>query len=95
MGFFLVADLKQAKIIFNPQNVKADCTIMIKDEDFVSLASGTGKPQQVSCFLLRLQLLLEFNSRYIQMFMSGKLKVKGNIMLAQKLEKLFKSDSKL
>jgi len=70
-----VADLKQAKILFNPQNVKADCTIMIKDEDFVSLASGTGKPQQ--------------------MFMSGKLKVKGNIMLAQKLEKLFKSNSKL
>lgn len=52
----LVADLKQAKILFNPQNVKADCTIMIKDEDFVSLASGTGKPQQVSYFFFSIIL---------------------------------------
>ncbi len=29
------------------------------------------------------------------MFMKGKLKVKGNIMLAQKLETLFKAGSKL
>lgn len=50
--YFSVADLKQGKILFDPQNIKANCTIIIKDEDFVSLASGTGKPQQVSSLRL-------------------------------------------
>ena len=44
----IVADLKKGKIIAsNSENVKADCMITIKDEDFVGLASGTAKPQQV------------------------------------------------
>lgn len=72
-----LVDLKQNKMSHHnvADNVKADCTILIKDEDFVGLASGKSNPQQ--------------------MFMKGTLKVKGNIMLAQKLEKLFKTPSKL
>ena len=32
----------------NPnEEIKAECTITIKDDDFISLASGTGNPQQV------------------------------------------------
>lgn len=72
-----VADLKKGEVYVKGSNPspKPQCTVLIKDEDFVALASGKGKPQQ--------------------MFMKGKLKVKGNIMLAQKLETLFKSNSKL
>lgn len=44
----IVADLKNGKIITsNSDNIKADCMITIKDDDFVGLASGTAKPQQV------------------------------------------------
>lgn len=45
----LVADLKQVKLdeLSGEQNVKADCTIIMKDEDFVGLATGTANPQQV------------------------------------------------
>ena len=45
-----MADLKQNNItnVTGQSNVRADCTISIKDEDFVSLASGTANPQQVS-----------------------------------------------
>ena len=44
-----VADLKKGAITGQSPNeeIKADCTIMIKDEDFISLASGSGNPQQV------------------------------------------------
>lgn len=45
----LVADLKQGKISTHDakEEVKADCTISISDEDFIGLASGTANPQQV------------------------------------------------
>lgn len=45
-----VVDLKQ-NTISNPASIdglKADCTISIKDEDFIGLASGTANAQQVS-----------------------------------------------
>jgi hypothetical protein len=45
----LVVDLKEGLIkTKNPnEDIKAECTIMIKDDDFISLASGSGNPQQV------------------------------------------------
>ncbi|PVD20051.1 hypothetical protein C0Q70_20545 [Pomacea canaliculata] len=48
-----------------PRTGKADCTITIADENFMSLVTGKLAPQQA--------------------FLSGKLKLSGNIMLAQKL----------
>jgi putative sterol carrier protein len=41
--------LKQGKISTHDakEEVKADCTISISDEDFIGLASGTANPQQV------------------------------------------------
>jgi 3-hydroxyacyl-CoA dehydrogenase/3a,7a,12a-trihydroxy-5b-cholest-24-enoyl-CoA hydratase len=58
-----------------PQGVKAQCTVIMNDEDFVDLAQGKINGQKA--------------------FMTGKLKVKGNMMLAQKLGGLFQDQSKL
>ncbi|CAF0705114.1 unnamed protein product [Brachionus calyciflorus] len=72
-----LVDLKKNKLTnhSDKEEIKAECTITISDDDFIGLATGKSNPQQ--------------------MFMKGKLKVKGNIMLAQKLEKLFKTNAKL
>jgi putative sterol carrier protein len=48
---------------------KADCTLTIKDTDFVNLVLGKLNPQKA--------------------FMTGKLKLKGNMLLAQKLPVVF------
>ncbi|XP_076102717.1 peroxisomal multifunctional enzyme type 2-like [Mytilus galloprovincialis] len=52
-----------------PKNKKADCTMILEDDNMVDLASGKLNGQQA--------------------FMTGKVKIKGNIMLAQKLGELF------
>lgn len=54
---------------------KADCTVSMKDGDFVQLMSGKLQPQAA--------------------FMKGLLKVKGNMMLAQKLSALVKKQAAL
>lgn len=47
-----LADLKKGIISSgNPEKTKAQCTIIIKDDDFISLASGTANPQSV-CLIL-------------------------------------------
>ncbi|XP_053405726.1 peroxisomal multifunctional enzyme type 2-like isoform X2 [Mercenaria mercenaria] len=58
-----------------PKSGKADCTIVISDDDFVDLVSGKLNGQTA--------------------FMQGKMKLKGNMMLAQKLGDLFKDQAKL
>ncbi|ELT96452.1 hypothetical protein CAPTEDRAFT_152017 [Capitella teleta] len=78
------ADLKSAQPSVypgEPKGVKAQCTVSMKDEDFVAMAQGKLNGQKVS-FLAAA-------------FMTGKLKVKGNMMLAQKLGSLFQTPSKL
>ena len=44
-----MVDLKKGKLTnhSDKDEVKAECTITISDQDFVSLASGTANPQQV------------------------------------------------
>ncbi|KIW08905.1 uncharacterized protein PV09_00824 [Verruconis gallopava] len=49
-----------------PAGEKADVILLLSDEDFGKLLSGTGNPQSL--------------------FMSGKLKVRGDIMKATKLQ---------
>jgi len=56
-------------------STKADCTIVIKDEDFVQLMAGKLNAQNA--------------------FMKGQLKLKGNMMLAQKLQLLQPAKAKL
>ncbi|WAQ99916.1 DHB4-like protein [Mya arenaria] len=58
-----------------PKSGKADCTVVISDDDLVDLVTGKLNGQQA--------------------FMSGKMKLRGNIMLAQKLGELFKDQAKL
>jgi len=62
-------------VAVSAETAKADCSIAIKDEDFVSLMSGKLNPQQA--------------------FMKGLIKVKGNMMLAQKLQLLQTKQAKL
>lgn len=64
-----VVNLKEGKGSVKEGDGTADCTITIKDEDFVQLVTGKLNAQMA--------------------FMQGKLKIKGNIMLAQKLETVF------
>jgi 3-hydroxyacyl-CoA dehydrogenase/3a,7a,12a-trihydroxy-5b-cholest-24-enoyl-CoA hydratase len=67
-----------------PKNgVKATTTMTLNDEDFVKMASGKLNGQQVRIFVHKFQPTL------IQAFMSGKLKIKGNIMLSQKIGQIF------
>mmetsp|Transcript_18990 Transcript_18990/g.21280 ORF Transcript_18990/g.21280 Transcript_18990/m.21280 type:complete len:110 (+) Transcript_18990:27-356(+) len=63
-----LADLKSAAPSIKEGKGKADCTLILKDEDYVKMA--TGKLDAMKAF------------------MSGKLKIKGNMMLAQKLSLL-------
>ncbi|XP_054707762.1 peroxisomal multifunctional enzyme type 2-like [Uloborus diversus] len=55
--------------------VKPGCTLILEDEDMLSLVTGKLDPQKA--------------------FMSGKLKIKGNIMLTQKLKPLLAARSKV
>jgi len=54
-----------------PKEGKANCTLSLKAEDFVKMASGQLKPTAA--------------------FMTGKLKIKGDMGLAMKLEKVLLS----
>lgn len=72
-----IVDLKNGsgKVEICSKDEKADCIIIMKDQDFVDLMSGVITGQQA--------------------FMKGKLKAKGNMMLAQKLALLRQQKSKL
>merc|ERR1712150_408772 len=71
------ADMRPGGSVYNgePQKGKAQCILILKDQDMVDLATGKLNGQQA--------------------FMTGKLKIKGNMMLAQKLGDLFNAKSKL
>ena len=68
-GQTYVLNLKDGTGSLTKGEGKADCTITIKDDDFVALASG------------------KMNG--MQAYMQGKMKLAGNMMLAQKLQKVF------
>ncbi|KAI9501250.1 sterol-binding-like protein [Coemansia spiralis] len=69
---YFVVDLKQiGKVTDGATEEEAGVTLILKDADFVDLASGKLTGQSA--------------------FMSGKLKSKGNIMLALRLESVLKA----
>jgi 3-hydroxyacyl-CoA dehydrogenase/3a,7a,12a-trihydroxy-5b-cholest-24-enoyl-CoA hydratase len=61
------------------------------DDDFVDMASGKLNGQRVGHPFLHFDNLISSQ----QAFMSGKLKLKGNMMLAQKLGSLFQEQANL
>lgn len=70
-----VVDLKNGSGSVTEAAGKADCTIAVKDSDFVALMTGKLNGQQA--------------------FMKGLIKVKGNVMAAQKLSLLSGAPAKL
>ena len=60
---------------------EVEVEINIKDDDFMKIAQGKMKPDQV-----RVQLNLRWNAHFLQAFMQGKMKLKGNITKAMKLK---------
>mgnify|MGYP002147855068 CR=1 FL=1 len=74
----------------------AQVTITVDDTDFVSLAQGKANAPAVR--FLHEKFLPSSYSNFpciFYLFAKGKLKIKGNVMLAQKLSTLFKEQSKL
>lgn len=70
---------------------KADCTITLSDDDLVAMALQQLEPQKASPpssphVSAQGELYLE-----LQAFFQGKVKLAGNILLAQKLQSLFPS----
>merc|ERR1711962_90190 len=65
-----LVDLKNGEGSVTAADGKADCTIVVSDQDFVDMAAGKLDPQKA--------------------FFSGKMKIKGNVMLSQKLGAILK-----
>jgi len=65
-----MVDLKNGDGSVTAADEKADCTIIVDDQDFADMAAGKLDPQKA--------------------FFSGKMKIKGNIMLSQKLGAILK-----
>ncbi len=77
------------------EGITAQVTITVDDNDFVDLASGKANAPAVCIDILNkiyIYIILLF---FLQLFAKGKMKVKGNVMLAQKLSTLFKDQAKL
>ncbi|CAJ1424979.1 unnamed protein product [Effrenium voratum] len=66
-----VLDLKNGSGSAKKGEDTADCTITMKDDDFMAMAEGKLDGMQA--------------------FMGGKLKIKGNMMLAQKLQSILEA----
>lgn len=60
-----------------------DCTLVVEDDILTDIFEGREDPIQVR---MRMSLDIKKSHSIAQAYMSGKLKVKGNIMAAQKLQ---------
>ena len=83
------ADLKNGDgSLVEGEGTKPDVTIIVADADFVQLAAGKLDAQKG--WLLEHLMMTRLLNFYFLAFFSGKLKVKGNIMLSQKLGAILK-----
>ncbi len=91
-------DLKTGRGSLLRRASKADVTFSVSDEDFMEVFLGKLDPQKVprlSHVCLR-RAPPDVHAPFLpQAFFAGKLRVKGNIMLSQKLEAVLKDYAKL
>jgi 3-hydroxyacyl-CoA dehydrogenase/3a,7a,12a-trihydroxy-5b-cholest-24-enoyl-CoA hydratase len=75
---------------------KADTTITVSDTDFLDIALGKMNPQQAFMKVCIRKRTISLKNKCLYLFFKqGKLKIQGNIMLAQKLGPLLKTEAKL
>lgn len=89
---FTVDVKNEGKVVRGKGNVKADAILSLKDDDFVDLAQG--KLNGTCCIVVYwINPFLIFGCFLLgqKAYMSGKLKIKGQIMLAMKLDNVFKA----
>ena len=80
-----------------PKENKADCTLTLEDADMVALVSWSNRLSIFSSVILTFRLFLQVTGKLNaqKAYMQGKLKIKGNIMLTQKLQGLLKENANL
>ena len=93
------ADLKSkpGQLYSGEARTKADVTLILDDDTMVGLVRRKGQWKQNEYFIdicfVQFQVTGKLNPQ--KAFMQGKLKIKGNIMLSQKLQALLKDEAKL
>lgn len=94
LNYLLAAENKTSPqgAVYNEayKNGKPDCLVIVEDDDLVKLMFGKLNPQRVISHSCESPIsLINFILQLVKAFMLGKLKVKGNIMLLQKLNSLW------
>jgi putative sterol carrier protein len=81
-----------------PKEGKANCVMKLKSKDFIGMINGTlkvsygwNKLEIIFCHCLYLIYTCNFVFKPTTAFMTGKLKITGDLSLAMKLEKLLTS----
>lgn len=76
-----------------PKSGKADCNLSIEDDFAVKIFEGKEDAMRVSRSVAFVTVVDVCDGKRFQAFMSGKLKITGNIMAAQKLQQVWADEA--